>query len=67
MSCKVYIMDKEVKSFLLKYIEDIDEEVYSNFIALFSKHPVKFVKKTDLSVYLKCKQFSIKNESIRKN
>ncbi|RLD74973.1 MAG: hypothetical protein DRJ10_16135 [Bacteroidetes bacterium] len=55
-------MDEEVKNFLLKYIEDIDEEVYLNFIAMFSKHPVKFVKKVDMSVYLKCKQFSTENK-----
>ena len=55
-------MDKELKVFLLKYIEGIDEEVYLNFITLFSKRSVKFVKKTDMSIYLKCKQFAITSE-----
>ncbi len=55
-------MDKEVEKFLLKYIEGIDEEVYLNFVAMFSKRPVKFVKKTDMSIYLKCQQFSTENK-----
>ncbi|OQX97183.1 MAG: hypothetical protein B6I20_13205 [Bacteroidetes bacterium 4572_117] len=57
---KIYIMDAEVKKFMLKYMESVDEEVYLNFIKLFSKRPAKFVKKTNMSVYLKCKQVAKK-------
>jgi len=63
MSCKVYIMDKEVKKFILKYMEDVDEEVYQNFIKLFSKRPAKYIKKENKYIYLKCKQFSKENEN----
>ncbi|MEN8119935.1 MAG: hypothetical protein ABFS35_06295 [Bacteroidota bacterium] len=55
-------MDKEVKKLLQRYVQSIDEEVYLNFIKLFSKRHVKYIKKADMSVYLKCKQFDKKNE-----
>ncbi len=58
----MYIMDKEVKKFLLKYVEDIDEEVYFNFIKSFSKLPINLIKKNEMSVYLKCKLFAKKNK-----
>jgi len=51
-------MDKEVKRFLLKYVEGIDEDIYFNFIKLFSKQPAKQIKKEEMSVYLKCKLFT---------
>ena len=58
----MYVMDKDVKKFLLKYMDGIDKEVYLNFIKLFSKRHVNYIKKADISVYLKSKQFDKKNE-----
>ncbi len=51
-------MDYEVKKFLLKYFDGIDEDIYLNFIKQFAKRPVSLIKRGEMSVYLKCKQFA---------
>ncbi len=53
-------MDKEVKKFMLNYVNGIDEDIYFNFILLFSNHPARFIKKDEMPVYLKCKLFAKK-------
>ena len=50
-------MDYEVKEFLLKYLDTVDEDIYLSFIKKFSKRPIKLIKKEEMAVYKKCKLF----------
>ena len=57
MCNKKKIMDYEVKEFLLKYLDNVDEDIYLSFIKKFSKRPAKLIKKEEIAVYKKCKLF----------
>ena len=55
-------MDKEIKSFLLKYVDSIDEDIYLNFVKTFAKFPARLIKTGEMAVYLKCKLLTKTNK-----